>query len=399
VTHNQILTLVNPALAFIFSLSFAAIYTFADRRSHLLKLSVGLFFFGIAIAMRILAWPSNIDHLVLIAGFFYFSATVLIVLGVLDRYQLPANVALKVGSVAVLMALLLAFTYWWPNMAGRLYVMNIGPGVMILYASYRLRGLARAAMMDRILFWVLLCFALLLIIRATLTIGLSSYDNYADLLDSPFWLAYQVAMPVTGSILVATLFGRIMVDLFEQLNETGNTDPLTSLLNRRGFEAHAASFIKPVYSRPYSIVMCDVDHFKTINDEYGHATGDVVLRTIGQIARLHMRSGNFAGRIGGEEFVMLLGGDDKQTVFEFSEMLRTQFAASTFPGIPPSVPVTASFGIAHYRPGESLWDTVNRADGYMYEAKRRGRNQTYCEDLERLNEGALTARDRQAADM
>ncbi|MEN9473476.1 MAG: hypothetical protein RIS48_196 [Pseudomonadota bacterium] len=159
----------------------------------------------------------------------------------------------------------------------------------------------------------------------------------------------------------------------EQLSRMASTDRLTGLWNRRHFEeAVTHEMIKADrYRHPLSMLIFDIDHFKAVNDQYGHLAGDRVLIGLSQIARQQTRDSDLLARWGGEEFVMLMpdtGPDDATTV---AEKIRSAFAGHRFPDLGT---VSASFGIAAFQLGESLDRWISRADGALYEAKQTGRN-------------------------
>lgn len=146
------------------------------------------------------------------------------------------------------------------------------------------------------------------------------------------------------------------------------TDPLTGLANRRGLLRH---FEEGAQGRPHGVALIDCDDFKRINDHYGHDVGDEVLVAIGK--GLNGES-VFAARLGGEEFVVLLYGDDWQSLAEKTRRRVTTAVVADVPGLPTIV--TASAGIAQLREGESLAGAMKRADRALYAAKDAGRNRS-----------------------
>jgi diguanylate cyclase (GGDEF)-like protein len=147
-------------------------------------------------------------------------------------------------------------------------------------------------------------------------------------------------------------------------------DFLTSLPNRRYLDEKLRRF-DAGGADGGSVVLFDVDHFKSVNDTYGHHVGDHVLREIALVAAGHLRDGQLLGRWGGEEFVLLLPDQDEETAARIVERVRRALDTHTFAEVGH---VTASFGVAERQPGESVTSTVDRADAAMYAAKRAGRN-------------------------
>ncbi|GAU86379.1 GGDEF domain-containing protein [Bosea sp. BIWAKO-01] len=120
-----------------------------------------------------------------------------------------------------------------------------------------------------------------------------------------------------------------------------------------------------------ALVLCDIDHFKQVNDRYGHQAGDEIICAFAQLLE---RTGEAAARIGGEEFALLLPGQGASVAGELAGMVRARFHAAGHPLIAPDHRLSASFGVATYRAGEPLRDVFVRADAAIYRAKHEGRN-------------------------
>lgn len=157
------------------------------------------------------------------------------------------------------------------------------------------------------------------------------------------------------------------------------TDSLTGAASRRAFKEQAAKHLSLArrHSMPLSCIALDVDHFKAINDTYGHAAGDKVLVGIVAAIKEQLRRSDLLARIGGEEFVVLLPQTEQDVAVEVAEKLRHLVKALRFPGSTPPIVVTASFGVATLDPGDDVESLLQKADQALYEAKRTGRNRTF----------------------
>jgi len=159
--------------------------------------------------------------------------------------------------------------------------------------------------------------------------------------------------------------------LLEQLSYR---DELTGVRNRRAIqELFEKNFERARTDKRYrfSLVMVDIDHFKRINDTYGHQQGDRVLKRFCEIMESRIREGDMMGRWGGEEFLMIFPGCDLEDAVRKAEMLRQTLEAEK-ESLP--VPVTASFGVTEYRPGDTRAELLHRVDEALYGAKAAGRN-------------------------
>jgi diguanylate cyclase (GGDEF)-like protein len=165
--------------------------------------------------------------------------------------------------------------------------------------------------------------------------------------------------------------------LIKDLENLATTDGLTRLYNRRHFMERAESeFVRSHrYKRELSVFLLDADHFKDINDNHGHETGDRVLRILAETCRLSLRQLDVLGRYGGEEFVVLLPETSASLAQEAAERLRKQIEELRIPASAGDIRVTVSIGVATAgQTTESVAALINQADRALYEAKRGGRN-------------------------
>lgn len=166
---------------------------------------------------------------------------------------------------------------------------------------------------------------------------------------------------------------------YRDLRRAATRDPLTGAVNRGELEAqlkqlHAESSAD-ASKEPYSIIFSDVDHFKQINDGFGHATGDLVLIEVARVLQQETYSGETVGRYGGEEFVILCPATTCEQAVKRAERLRLSISRINLDELHEH-PLTASFGVAQFEPGDTAETVLRRADKGLYAAKNAGRNQT-----------------------
>lgn len=161
----------------------------------------------------------------------------------------------------------------------------------------------------------------------------------------------------------------------QSLHEKATRDPLTQVANRAEFDRIHASWVESHLERrlPCSLVICDIDHFKKINDSFGHPAGDEVLIAFAALLRRHCRSGDLVARYGGEEFVMLCADCDNGTATCRAEELRGELAELPMPPLNGKC-ITASFGVTELQAGDTAETMLRRADRALYQAKEIGRN-------------------------
>jgi diguanylate cyclase (GGDEF)-like protein len=191
--------------------------------------------------------------------------------------------------------------------------------------------------------------------------------------------AIEVVLYVVGAAFIVLVLAKDRT--VHRYKMAAETDPLTGLLNRRGFFGAAETLMagKKASHGPVSVLAFDLDHFKCINDRFGHKTGDAVLNLFAKVVRKTMRADDIVGRIGGEEFIAVLSG----TLAEASvaaDRVRMAFQAASVAPDSPQIPATVSIGIACGLPDIAIDELIARADAALYRAKANGRNRVEADD-------------------
>lgn len=176
-----------------------------------------------------------------------------------------------------------------------------------------------------------------------------------------------VLSAVFSALAVFLLLARIINGVIINYRQRSECDSLTGLLNHQAFHQLGGVASKT----GGSVIFCDLDHFKTINDRFGHLVGDRALCAFGDLLRA---SGYHAGRVGGEEFAMILPGLSGAAAMIEADRVRKKFSDLRHGGMPTDVRVSASFGVAEYGVGQSPQTAFARADAALYQAKTAGRN-------------------------
>ncbi len=193
-----------------------------------------------------------------------------------------------------------------------------------------------------------------------------------------FFRSMQYRLGVTNEKLALAL---------AQIEALVRQDEVTGLANRRGVmeRLHHCCAVAKRSGSPLCVALLDIDHFKQINDSFGHDGGDRVLRAFGVLLAPRLRAGDAVGRYGGEEFLLVLPDTRLEQAGELLERLRQHIARSDWAvtaGV--DAQVTATFGAAQYRPGESAEATIARADAAMYSGKAAGRNRVVLDGADGL---------------
>ena len=212
----------------------------------------------------------------------------------------------------------------------------------------------------------------------TLASMLRAY-HFLTLQGTPFWLEYlHPAAHVSGAFVLVLATARAARYAEREMHDArsqARTDPLTGLPNRAMLDSrlNALSDNAEQIGRPLSVLFVDIDHFKPLNDHYGHAFGDTCLQHLAAILRRHVRANDLVARYGGEEFVLVLEADT-DSAWRIAESLRSAVELESVAVDGTQINMTISVGLATRQVGEPADQLMHRADDALYKAKRGGRN-------------------------
>lgn len=316
----------------------------------------------------------------LVLGFFLESLVALD----LARIQRPRSRKVHIGVflAAVLAMNLLFLGAGTP--ATRMAAMALGVGAALLIPSVLFLTDPGESPFRRILGGGNLLFLAVLGERTLAAIG--GLDPGAEgLTRGPAFLALILMMVLGGAVVLLLA----KEDADREIRELATRDPLTGLCNRRAFTDQASRVL--AYHRRFGLdaamLFIDIDHFKGINDQYGHAAGDRVIVHLASVLRQSLREFDLHCRFGGEEFVLLLPNSHEEEALAVAQRIREGVASHPDPGLP--CPYTVSVGLASRiaQAGDPLEDLLARSDAALYRAKEAGRNRV------KVHQGAAPARE------
>ncbi len=219
--------------------------------------------------------------------------------------------------------------------------------------------------------------AIFLVNAVFLLINLASFYGLLDTsYYSQFTLVIFIFAPAYLAGLTLFLFSSYMLDAHKALKIQATTDPMTGLYNRRFFLKEANRVLKSCerYDEPVCMMMCDIDHFKEINDNFGHKVGDLALIEFSKVLRGSLRAGDILARYGGEEFVVILPQTFSHQACNVAERMRSETEQLTIATEKGKLTFTASFGICQVKNFQEIEVSIHQADKAMYQAKTAGRN-------------------------
>ncbi|MBJ7500634.1 MAG: GGDEF domain-containing protein [Sphingopyxis sp.] len=374
------ISLLNPGIGFLFAIAFFLLWL--NRRERYVAYAAAAYTasalafliqdVGPVLPMELQRLPANIGFLA--TGMLFAAA-------IIKRYDLPVPWRAMSVTAAVSTAAFVWFLLGHPSIAARILTISIGAGIIAIMVVVALWPVEKRHLIDRVLFWVAAFSALNLIVRPVVLLSLrGGFDNYVGFQQSIYWTTVQFSQAMVSIVAAISLMVAVAIDQIAELRREADADNLSGLLNRRGFEAQANAVLRRCLldRRPVALLIADLDHFKRINDSHGHAVGDAIIAAFGAHVRRIGPAGMVAGRIGGEEFALLVPGAGIESARQLAEAVRSGLQAACTDRIPASLCPTASLGIAVGDPGgvpaATLSALMQEADQALYEAKRTGRN-------------------------
>lgn len=367
------ISLVNPMMVGVFTCMFACIWL-RIRKPYLGYVTAAC---GIATVMFLIQsfWPFRDAQ----TNVIFINVTLLIVIVLLSNAALVrAGQAVPIIPFLIISTCFLTavawFLYFRPSLPARLHIANVA---MVAIMALTIRGLLRVriSLADNILigvssmcifYFVWRSISFFLFETESLQFGTFTIDLY-----------WTMNLLMTLVMAVVLAIGYIVVlahDLYEEIRKESHTDQLSGILNRRGFEKAALSWIEENPETPATLVIADIDHFKKINDTWGHAAGDQAISRFGQLLAQHAGEGYVVGRIGGEEFAVLIPRGSAQEARIYVDTIRQRLGKQPIPEMPEDFRFTASFGLRSRSSTETLSDMLRGADRALYSAKADGRD-------------------------
>ncbi|RUX23187.1 GGDEF domain-containing protein [Mesorhizobium sp. M7A.F.Ca.US.011.01.1.1] len=372
-----LIALLNPTIALALGAAFLVLWSYQRHRPYLAVLAISYSLSAAGFLLQYFTLPIGMPLTKLTSNICFTIAACCLSSAVIHRY------GRKVPSVgiAVLAGGGLASFCWFlfvaPDLTWRILAMNFAFGGISLLVAAELRPVRNNGPTEKILFVLSLLSGVNFFVRTlAVVIAHGPFASYDGFYGSSYWTTALLSHALLSLLIALCLFSAAALDVLKALKTETYTDPLSGLLNRRGFEERGMRLLQHCASArfPVALVLADLDHFKALNDVHGHGAGDRVIADFAAKLRSAAGARGVAGRIGGEEFAVLLPLSDLAAARLFAEAVRTVYSAGHVDGLPQGTKVTASFGVAARSGGEALEPLMRRADDALYKAKKNGRD-------------------------
>lgn len=293
-----------------------------------------------------------------------------------DRWRVSTHPHIALQISIVTLAVVYHFSWVNPIPWVRICSFSIGSGLVLMLPILQVRSrMSSLHWLDKLLLWLSIAFTTYTFTRPGL-IWLLGYSDLRSLPKSPYWLLTLVSI-----LNFALLFSLVMTaiaakETVDKLRRERDLDALTQLLNRRSYQEYAQQRLADIRLYPMAVLACDIDHFKRINDSWGHKRGDEVLQLVSTTLKDSVRENDLVARFGGEEFVLLLTEislkDAEAIALRIQRDLRLNNEV-----LPSGYTLTLSFGISALDSNTPLDQALREADRLLYEAKNAGRDRVH----------------------
>jgi len=343
---------------------------------------------GLALAWQTLMLPADMHRWAVVTGVMYLFGAWCFARGIAGYYGVSAHPRLGLAIGAVVIAAMYHYSQVLPDVWIRLYWLNAGLGLLqLLPAPHILRLRPATGWLERAMYWSYVLFAINTSIRPLLSLALGSMDEGARAFAS-YWQMMLATTLFFVLLFALLLLANTVRDALSALRIERNLDPLTNLLNRRAFREAAEALLHDGPGLgPWTLLIGDIDHFKRVNDTWGHARGDYVLQSVAKALTQQVRTSDLVARFGGEEFVLLLR-TDLASAESIAQRIRTQLSDDRNL-LPEGERMTISFGIAPIADLSELSAALSHADGLLYQAKQAGRDRVHVARGERMDAAAV----------
>ena len=376
--YYNVIGLLNTSMAAIFCIALLAIW----RNNSTLKyiwvfglsygirsLCFGIFYFAFSLEDPILRYSANASLLFAIA---------LLSIGLSNRRRRRPRYGALFVIAAITLGPLHYYQFLEPNLLARVIILNSGLALLSLLMLLDVPRARRHSPVEQVLFGLLLVSCAGYLLRPFFLIA---SDTSGERFEASYWLVVSISDALICAMTAVGVLAIIASDVMDEIKTDALIDTLSGLFNRRGFEPRALKALaKRTTDKPPAMILADLDHFKSINDRFGHSAGDLIIQRFSEVLKAKAPRDAIMARLGGEEFAIMLPSSAARAAQQLAEEMRAVFKQIALDTVAGEANPTASFGVAIARDAEDLQSLMERADRALYGAKGSGRDCVHLAD-------------------
>ncbi len=371
----QILSMITPAFALLLTCVFGYLWARDRHKLHTLGFSLGYACFVVSFLLVVLVFDGRSAPMAVLINLVASGGAIGLVWGAVRRLGQPSPIAAYL-AVTVCSSVLVWLSVWAQVPMALILAQNGGSALIMAIGAVSLWHSGSRQPLDRVMIWLLGLFSLHGFTRPVQLMLLEGRPETLNFGTSALQAVNVVLLGLFSVGLGMVFLASLVRDQIDAEREAARVDPLSGLPSRAEFEMAANHLLDRARDErvDVSLIVADIDHFKRVNDTWGHAAGDQVIATFGRLIAARIRPSDEAGRVGGEEFCLLVWNCKESGASGLAERLRLALPDQSRREGDTVARCSASFGVAQWSPGESYKSLFQRADALLYEAKRDGRD-------------------------
>jgi diguanylate cyclase (GGDEF)-like protein len=370
--YYNVIGLLNTSMSAIFCVTLFAIWR---HHRNLIYISI----FGLSYAIRSLcfgifyfAFSLENPALRLLANVFLMLSMLLLSIGLSNRRGQQPRYGVLLTIALIVLVSLYYNQFMEPSLLARVISFNSGLAAVSLLMLLDVGKLSARTPVEQVLFGLIIVSCVGFLLRPLFLLASGIPD---ERFEGTYWLIVSISDALICAMTAVGIFAVIASDVMDSIQSDAQVDALSGLFNRRGFEPRALDALaRQTIGAPAAMILSDLDHFKSINDRFGHSGGDRIIQSFSEVLKEKAVRDAVVARLGGEEFAVLLPPGKAGTARLFAEEARSAFKEVALGIVSGEARPTASFGIAIAREGEDLHALMDRADRALYQAKSDGRD-------------------------
>lgn len=372
--HVNYFSLLIPLFLMVMSIGLFTLAFYQKISHYMTWLSVAIFVLVCVQILHTVILPENVYQYAVLTCLLFFIALVCTSHAVYLRLGIATHWPFVICILAFSEVLLAYFAFIQPNLDIRLLIVAI---TSLLLCCNNLSGLVRSKslhLLDTLLKTSLYGIVMVILFRALYMQSMFNQFSWLEQRDF-IWAITQFLMLFFVMVMITIFISCSIQDTLIRLSTERNLDPLTGLMNRRAFDEYVDKQQSQPKFKQHAIILCDIDHFKKVNDQYGHSVGDAALKHIAEILSKTVHKSDEIARIGGEEFLIFLPDADPSFAVSIAEQIRSTVANSPLFYQTRYIDLTLSAGVSFFSDFADFPQAQQQADLLLYQAKKRGRNQ------------------------